>query len=347
MPCDDQDTVCLEGYVLVQNSTQDRVCILPSLLPPIGQICASPGKVYCEEIDACQNLQNNPSLCQRCSMQEFQCSDTKECVPSMKMCCGTAGYFCNITDACVNSTQTCPPISANIPPTIPSKAELLSVGSVIGLLLGDGIAVGVDTENQELGIVVIAHYPAETQLGYWQYVRCRDAPSDAYGHCNVIEYPWLNLPTDTSIDNAFVLPPNHRIRFIRSNPTFEGAAWLRLHTWDGFREELETQSLDSVRDSEPHFIYIPPFKSDSAYSREYMYFVSLFNPVTSLPTFLLSTVVSFPDIQEDYSSLLGNGVLLSELMGGIEIPNLYQLSTEAILGKFSTFVSKSTNNDRL
>ena len=334
MPCDDQNTTCLAGYVLVQTSNSNLMCTLLSLLPPIGQLCDSPGKVYCEELNACQNLQNNPSLCQHCSTQEFACNDTNECVSSLKMCCGTTGYFCNITDSCINSTLPCPPISSNIAPTVPSEARLVSlVGSVIGLLLGDGTNVGVDTQMQELGIVVIAHYPVDTTLGYWQYVKCKDAPSDTYGHCNVIIYPWLDLPIDTSVDNAFVLPPNYRVRFVSLSPVLEGAAWLRLHTWDGFSEESETESLSLVRNSEPHLIFLPPFRTYSAYSRYTMYFVSLLNPITSNPTFVFPTALTFPDIKEDYSSLLGNGVLLSELMGGIEVPNLYMLSTEVVLGK--------------
>ena len=339
MPCDDQNTLCFVGYVLVQMSNLDRLCTLPSLLPPIGQICASPGKVYCEEIDACQNLQNNPSLCQRCSAQEMQCPDTNECVSSLKMCCGTADYFCNITDSCVIASLPCPPKFSNIAPTILYKARLVSssnpLGSAIGLLLGDGTSVGVDTQNEELGIVVIDHYPVDTSLGYWQYVKCNDAPSDTYGHCNAIGNHWLDLPTDTSVDNAFVLPPNYRVRFVRLSLVLEGAAWLRLYTWDGFSEEIETESLSRVRDSDPRLIYLPPFAADSAFSQDLMYFVSLLNPVTSFPAFVLPTVITFPEIREDYSSLLGNGVLLSELMGGIEIPNLYVLSSSVVLGMFS------------
>ncbi|KAI6659268.1 protocadherin Fat 4-like [Oopsacas minuta] len=335
LPCDNQNTICLNGYILVQLSDQSRVCTHPSDLPAMGQICNTLGKVYCDEIDSCQNIQNNPSLCQLCSSQEFQCPDTNECVSSSKMCCSTSDYFCNITDSCLSADLSCPPVSSNIAPTIPSKAILLpssSLGSVIGLLLGDGTAVGVDTQMEEVAIAIICQFPVDNLSGYWQYIKCRDGPTDVYGACSVLEYPWIDLPVTTSIDNAFILPPNYRIRFVRMQTVLEGSVWLRAHLWDGFNEAVETDSLSVVREADPHFAFLPPFESNSAFSQEYLYFVSIFNPVTSFPAFISPNIVSFPDIEEDYSSLQNNGVLLSELLGGVYSPNLYVISTTVVLG---------------
>ena len=232
---------------------------------------------------------------------------------------------------CVSADQTCPPVSLNIAPSIPSKAILIgsqNVGSVIGLLLGDGVTVGLDIQGEELGIAIIAHYPVDTTLGYWQYLKCRDSATDAYGACNVLEYPWREIPVTTSVDNAFVLPPHYRIRFIRTDPMFEGSAWLRLHVWDGFDEDGAV-----VRGVVPHFVFLPPFQTDSAFSQKYLYFVTIFNPITFLPTFGTSNIFTFQDIQEDYTSLEDNGVLLSQLFGGVDTPNSYLLSTSVILGK--------------
>ena len=293
--------------------------------------------MYCDEIGACQNVLNNPSLCQLCSAQEFECPGTKECVSAEIMCCDTSSYFCNITETCISADQTCIIVSTNIAPTIPSKSILMSsalVGSVIGLLLGDdGVTVGLDIQGEEIGIAIIGHSPVDNAIGYWQYLKCRDSATDTYGACSILEYPWRELPATTSVDNAFVLPPNYRFRFIRSQTMFEGSAWLRLHLWDGFDENGV-----AIRDVDPHFVFLPPFLTDSAYSQEYLYFVILFNPITFLPTFGTANIITFPDIQEDYTSLENNGLLLSQLFGGVDIPNSDLLSTSVILGKF---ISKS------
>lgn len=247
------------------------------------------------------------------------------------MCCDTSSYFCNITESCVSADQSCPPVSSNTAPTIPSKAVLTSsanIGSVIGLLLGDGVSVGLDVQGEEIGVAIITQYPLDNTLGYWQYVKCSDSATDTYGACSVLKFPWREIPVTTSVDNAFVLPPNYRLRFIRSQATFEGSAWLRLHVWDAFDENGAV-----IQGVDPHFVFLPPFLTDSAYSQEYLYFVTLFNPITFLPTFGTSNVFTFPEILEDYASLENNGVLLSQLFGGVDIPNSYPLSSSVILGK--------------
>ena len=315
----------------MQYSDGTRNCQHPSTLPTqTGRICTTLGRVYCSDLAACHDL-NDPNHCQPCLSTEHECPDTMACVSEAKMCCGVSGYFCSITDSCILSSEPCFLDRNNTAPILPSRAELISdSNTVIGLILGDGNLVGVDAQMEELGIAIIGHFP--TDIGQWQYVRCRDAPSDPYGHCSIIEGSWLNLPLDTSIDNAFVLPPNHRVRFVPTDSVFEGSAWVRAHLWDGSIGGVVSDTSSAVRGYNPFFIFLPPFIASLSFSQEFMYFVYIVNPITSFPAFVQQNVVSFPDISEDYSSLDNTGVLLNQHLGGINIPNLSLLSSSTVLG---------------
>ena len=285
------------------------------------------------------------------------CSDTEECVSDPKYCCGLEDLFCDVLDQCISDTSQCK--LPNIAPSIPydlvhvdsivgyHAAPPSNQGKMIGLLLSnDTNTVGVDTQGEEVSIVVVGASNVSSQFGEWQYALC-GASFEVCKACNNLS-SWVTI-SDVSDQRGLYLPSTACIRFWRKSLALEGAVWMEARVWDGNSDGYISDVSTTVRFVEPVHDDIAPFTGTGSLSMFSFILATLLLPGIELPAIDASAQLFLPDLKEDVPIYDNLGSRLSSLVHNVTASTLSLHSVDNIPGfpDEAAFVEEDTYTDLL
>ena len=300
--------------------------------------------VYCSLLDQC-SLLTAPHLCQHCPRHLFYCPTTDNCLPSEQQCCSSVEYYCEDLAVCLPNGERCE--LPNIAPRVEQGLFLAEVvmsfnedtiyssdGYVVGLLLSSANQTATDSQGEELGAAITEVQDVPLSLGEWQFAKCEDDVGDMFGFCSLSTSPWQPLPTGISQSNAFLLPPDSRLRFVRKTLDLEGAIWLRVKLWDGNKDGYLSPEQNLTRSQNPHFESTLPFTANGAFSEDTTLVTVLLHPETTSPEFQdVGVSVQLSAINEEEVPLYNQGNVLEDVVGDVQLIELPVLD-DFIIGGF-------------
>lgn len=330
--CDETNSTCLIGQILVETADTTRECHPLTTLPSNAQNCTVGGQLYCIQTSECANI-TIPTTCPTCPSGQTLCSDTRRCVPSPDHCCGEEGYFCDVLNVCLMDGDTC--ALPNIPPVV--FTTLIHVdstsnfepesgdGHVISELLSNSSNnITVDSQGEELSIAITETSTMLESDGEWQYGVC--ISSDDVNECE-----WLSVGT-VSEDNALLLPSIARIRFVRRSVTLEGAVWMKAKLWDGNEDGYLSPTLNAVRYSQSFYHTTLPYSTTGAFSENSTLFTVLLLPIVPPPTLPSTASFTLTPLTEDTPITGNHGNTIKELVEQVLVPELPVLPVDEING---------------
>ena len=299
--------------------------------------------VYCSTLDQCSPL-TAPHLCRHCPLHLFYCPTTDSCLPSQQQCCSDVEYHCDVLAECLPNGGRCE--LPNIAPRVEQHLVLAEVvmpfdedainssdGYVVGLLLSSANKTATDSQGEELGVAITEVQDIPQSLGEWQFATCEDHVGETFGSCRYLTAPWQLLPSGISQSNAFLLPPDTRLRFVRKTLELEGAIWLKVKLWDGNKDGYLSLEQNLTRSETPRFESTLPFAANGAFSEGTALIAVLLHPETTRPEFQdVGVAVQFSTINEEEISLYNQGNTLKDVIGDVQLTDLSVLNDVIIEG---------------
>ena len=207
-------------------------------------------------------------------------------------------------------------------------------GYVIGLLLGSANQTATDNQGEELGVAITEVQEVPLTFGEWQFATCRDSLSDTFGSCSYLTSPWQPLPSGIGQSNAFLLPPDSRLRFVRKTLELEGSVWLRVKLWDGNEDGYLSPAQNLTRSQNPYFETTLPYTSNGAFSEHTTLIAALLYPESTLPEFRdVGVSVRLSAIREEEIPIYNQGNVFQDVIGDVHLTYLPVLD-DAIIGGF-------------
>ena len=318
--------------------------VFPCSLPSTALSCTQPNMIYCSELDQC-SLLTAPHLCRHCPLHLFYCPTTDSCLPSEQQCCSAMENYCDVLASCLPNNGRCE--LPNVAPRVEQSLFLAEVvmsfdedtiyssdGYVVGLLLSSDNETATDSQGEELGVAITEVQDVSLSLGEWQFATCRDSVGDTFGTCRYLTSPWQLLPSRIDQSNAFLLPPDSRLRFVRKTLELEGAIWLRVKLWDGNKDGYLSPEQNLTRSETPHFESTLPFTANGAFSEETSLVALLLYPETTQPEFPdVGVAVQLSAINEEEIPLYNKGNVLRDVIGSVQLTDLPVIN-DFIIGGF-------------
>lgn len=254
-------------------------------------------------------------------------------------------YYCDALTSCLPNGARCE--LPNVAPRVEQSLFLAEVvmsfdentiynsdGYVVGLLLSSDNETAIDSQGEELGIAITEVQDVSLSLGEWQFATCRDSVGDMFGTCRYLTSPWQLLPSQIDQSNAFLLPSDSRLRFVRKTLELEGAIWLRIKLWDGNKDGYLSSAQNLTRSEMPHFESTLPFNANGAFSEETSLVALLLYPETTQPEFPdVGVAVQLSTINEEEIPLYNKGNILRDVVGNVQLTEL-PVVNDLIIGGF-------------
>ena len=211
-------------------------------------------------------------------------------------------------------------------------------GHVISELLSNGTnSTAVDSQGEELSIVIIQTSDISPTDGEWQFGLCSNT-SWLLGdgeECRLWEWSSVGVVSET---RALVLPSTARLRFLRLGVALEGVVWMKVKLWDGNQDGYLSSSSDLVRHSLPHHLSTLPFSHNGPFSENTTFITALLLPLLPLPSLPDYTPLTLSPVTEDTPITANRGNTVEDLVLQVLVPELPVLPEDTILWPPRQFV---------
>lgn len=166
-------------------------------------------------------------------------------------------------------------------------SDVSGLAKMVGVLLGNGNNLGVDGQNEEIGIAIVELAQPNVTLGVWQYAECYSNDINLCKQCNNVS-SWNSIIDSLSESHSLFLPNTACLRYLRRSLYSVGASWLRVKLWDGNTDGYISPKPTLVRYQQPFYNSTLPYNAIGSTSEASTLLTVLIVPVNSQPMFGIS-----------------------------------------------------------